>query len=104
MNSRQIAELVKKHFLQDFNLIYPILPKFIKIHHILRKILSDSHPCKYVIIFGNITLIYIAIIARRKSNANKYVFLYFKYISIFSENTITNTFQIFYFNKMNMYL
>ncbi len=34
-----------KHFLQDFTLIYPILPKFIKNDQILRKILSNSHPC-----------------------------------------------------------
>ena len=38
----------KKHFLQDFTLNYPILPKFIKNYHILRKTFSNSDPCNYV--------------------------------------------------------
>jgi len=38
----------KTHFLHNFTLTYPILPKFIKNYHILRKILSNSHPCTYI--------------------------------------------------------
>ncbi len=30
---------------QDFTLIYPILPKFIKNYYLLIRILSNSHPC-----------------------------------------------------------
>ncbi len=33
----------KTHFLQNFTLIYLILPKFIKNYHILRKIFANSH-------------------------------------------------------------